>query len=152
MANIGNLGAADSRRIANQGEIKLPRPRPKQPAGTKTDAFASARRAAELKRMEEAQRSRDSANGRVRASESKQEPSKRMSLEELAEVLRKVNLTFDLFEIQATFTIDQKTGDVSVKIINQRTGEVIRKIPPYDVAKVAEALKNGDATVTDVKA
>ena len=83
---------------------------------------------------------------------------KQMSLAELAEVLHKVNLTFDIFEVQANFSVDMKTGDVSVQIVNQRTGEVIRRIPPYDlsaIAKVIDQMLAGDKSVdpmlTDVK-
>jgi uncharacterized FlaG/YvyC family protein len=65
-----------------------------------------------------------------------------MSLSELAEMLRKVNLTFDLFEIQAFITVDHESGEMTVEVINQRTGEVIRKIPPYDVPKIIQALDN----------
>lgn len=64
-----------------------------------------------------------------------------MSLEELADILRKVNLTFDLFEVQAKFQVDLKTGEVTVQVINQRTGEVIRKIPPYDLPDFARLLE-----------
>ena len=84
----------------------------------------------------------------------------RMSLNELADLLRKVNLTFDLFEIQAIYSVDHESGEVTVKVINQRTGEVIRKIPPYDLPKIIKALENErlvngsspEGLITDIKA
>lgn len=81
--------------------------------------------------------------------------SERMSLNELAELLRKVNLTFDLFEVQARFSVDSNTGEVTVEVVNQRTGEVLRRIPPYEVQKVADALDQRgaqDPLLMDVEA
>jgi len=69
-------------------------------------------------------------------------PREQISLAELAEILRKVNLTFDLFEIQTQFTVNSNTGEVTVQVVNQRTGEVIRRIPPYDVPGMVEAIKS----------
>lgn len=74
----------------------------------------------------------------------------RMSIEELAAQLRKVNLTFDMFEIQAKFTVNKQTGEISVEVINQRTGEVIRKVPPYDVPDFIDSFNNGEPMVTDI--
>jgi uncharacterized FlaG/YvyC family protein len=82
-----------------------------------------------------------------------------MSSSELADILRRVNLTFDLFEIQAFINVDRESGEVTVQVINQRTGEVIRKIPPYDVPKIIEALDNAlpnqggsvEGLITDIK-
>jgi uncharacterized FlaG/YvyC family protein len=73
-------------------------------------------------------------------------------------VLHKVNLTFDLFEIQANYTVNSNTGDVIVQIVNQRTGELIRRIPPYDLPKIAQAISNqkpfglGGSILTDIMA
>jgi uncharacterized FlaG/YvyC family protein len=64
-----------------------------------------------------------------------------MSTSELLDILHRINLTFDLFEVQSTYTIDPKTGDVTIRIVNQRTGEVIRSIPPYEVKAMAQLLK-----------
>ena len=152
MATIGNLGAADSSSIVRKDRVKIELPSPDRIDKARTDVLADAQRAAEIQRLEEAPESRDSSNGRVRAMDEIKEQFKRMTVDELAEMLQKVNLTFDLFEIQARYHIDKTTGDITVEVINQRTGEVIRKIPPYDVPKITEALKNGESIVTDIKA
>lgn len=152
MATIGNLGAADSSSIVRKDRVKIELPSPDRIDKARTDVLADAQRAAEIQRLEEAPESRDSSNGRVRAMDEIKEQFKRMTVDELAEMLQKVNLTFDLFEIQARYHIDKTTGDITVEVINQRTGEVIRKIPPYDVPRITEALKNGESIVTDIKA
>lgn len=152
MATIGNLGAADSSRIVRKERVKIELPDQPRFDKARMDALAAALRDAEIQRLEEVPESRDSSNGRVRAMDESKEQFKRMSFEELAEMLQKVNLTFDLFEIQARYQIDKSSGDITVEVINQRTGEVIRKIPPYDVPKITEALKNGESIVTDITA
>ncbi len=151
MATIENLGAAYSKLSAQRTAARESLPRPKHVRSETEEAIPFPRLSAEIKRMEEAQVSRESSHGRGRAIERRQEQFKRMSLEEFAEMLRKVNLTFDVFEIQAKYTIDRESGDFFVEIINQRTGEVIRKIPPYDIPDFVEAVKRGEAVLTDIE-
>lgn len=113
----------------------------------------AARFSANIRNSEGAQRSRESSDRTSQTSiKGDSGHKKRMTSDELAEMLRKVNLTFDTFEVQAKFIIDSSSGDISVQVINLRTGEVIRKIPPYAVPEVANALLSGDPMCTDVKA
>jgi flagellar protein FlaG len=63
------------------------------------------------------------------------EPRK-MSYAEISKMLSKLNIYLDQFEIQANYTIDEATGGVQIKIVNRTTGEVIRKIPPYEAARL----------------
>lgn len=72
------------------------------------------------------------------------------SLTELAEVLRKVNLTFDLFEINASISVEE--DEVVVRIVNQRTGELIRQIPSEAARRLAAALEEGRGILTDLQA
>ncbi|MCX6646831.1 MAG: flagellar protein FlaG [bacterium] len=141
---------------------RIPRMKPatgQMPAKVKSDAGSDAielpvvQQSAKVRNSEEAQRSRESSSSKSQVHASKApEQTRRMSTEELAEMLRKVNLTFDTFEIQAKFTIDSSNGDISVEVINLRTGEVIRKIPPYDIPKMADSLLNDKALFTDIEA
>ena len=59
-------------------------------------------------------------------------PPKRLSLAEITKLLSKVNLHTDLFEISANYSIDEASGGIQVEVKNTKTGEVIRRIPPYD--------------------
>ena len=68
--------------------------------------------------------------------------SEPISLEELAEKLRKVNLTFDLFEIEAKYSIDQEAHRIRITLRNTRTGEVIRRIPPTEFLSNVAQLKD----------
>jgi uncharacterized FlaG/YvyC family protein len=55
---------------------------------------------------------------------------------EMSTMLSKVNLYLDQFEIQATYSIDPASGNIQIEVRNNTTGEVIRRIPPYEAAKL----------------
>ena len=162
MATIENLGAYFIRRMEFSTRADRPEPNklnlkvaretanamPKARAAVQTATKAAVQHATVGRTEGVEHRETSIERGRIHE---RIQPRRQMSLEELAEMLRKVNLTFDLFEIQASITIDQKTGDILVEVINQRTGEVIRKIPPYDVSTMVESLETGDSILTDVE-
>lgn len=66
-----------------------------------------------------------------------------ISLDELAENLRRINLTFDLFEIEARFSINEEDKMVRVELRNTRTGEVVRRIPPWEFKANFANFKDG---------
>jgi uncharacterized FlaG/YvyC family protein len=66
-----------------------------------------------------------------------------LSLEELREMLRRINLTFDLFEIAAEYSIDDDNNRVKVVVRNTRTGRVIRRIPPSEFVTEFYDLRRG---------
>jgi len=53
-----------------------------------------------------------------------------ISMDDLADTLSRVNLTFDLFEIEAEYKIDTDENRVIITLHNNRTGKLIRRIPP----------------------
>ena len=150
MATIENLGGAFVRMAA-----QLVAREQTVPAKSRTTVaerpLPTQGRSEHVRGSVEATSFRGTSPGRGRANE-KTQRQKQLSLEELAEVLRKVNLRFDLFEIQAKFTVSRQTGEVTIEVINQRTGEVIRKIPPYAVSQVLQSMKDGSPVITDVEA
>lgn len=70
-------------------------------------------------------------------------PAAPISTEELAEMLRRVNLTFDLFEIAAKYAVDKDGGQIRVTLFNTRTGEIIRRIPPGEFQAGGGSLREG---------
>ena len=66
-----------------------------------------------------------------------------LSLDELAENLRRMNMTFDLFEIQAKFLVDKSDRQVKVIVQNTKTGEVIRSIPPTEFSTIYNRFVTG---------
>lgn len=73
----------------------------------------------------------------------KSEPKAPLSREELAEMLHRINLTFDLFEVAAKYSIDEESSQIHVTLINTRTGEVIRRIPPTDFQSSFDSFREG---------
>lgn len=66
-----------------------------------------------------------------------------LTKEELAEMLRRLNLTLDVFEIAAKFSVSEEDHRIRVMLVNTRTGEVIRRIPPYEFKANYHALVDG---------
>ena len=75
-----------------------------------------------------------------------------VSKDELAEMLRKFNLTFDLFEIEAQYSVEENGHRIKVVIQNTRTGEIIRKIPPYEFVTNYEDIRAGLGTLINQSA
>ena len=66
-----------------------------------------------------------------------------VSRDELAEMLRKVNLTFDLFEIAAEYSIEEDGKRISITVRNTRTGEILRRIPPGEFLDNLRDIRQG---------
>lgn len=73
----------------------------------------------------------------------KVEPKAPISKEELAEMLHRINLTFDLFEVAAKYSIDEDSNQIHVTLINTRTGTVIRRIPPSEFQSSFDRFREG---------
>lgn len=69
-----------------------------------------------------------------------------ITTEELAENLRRMNMTFDLFEIQAKFIIDEEDNDIKIIVRNTKTGDIIRVIPPSEFNALYDRFTNGLGT------
>jgi uncharacterized FlaG/YvyC family protein len=77
------------------------------------------------------------------------EVREQISTQELAEMLHKLNLTFDLFEIEAEFSFDQDDNQVRVVVRNTRTNEVIRRIPAHDFQAQFSNFRDGVGLLID---
>ncbi len=55
-------------------------------------------------------------------------------------------MTFDLFEIQAKFIIDEENHDIKIIVRNTKTGEVIRMIPPSEFNALFDRFIDGLGT------
>jgi uncharacterized FlaG/YvyC family protein len=148
MTTIDKLGAAIVRQVTKHAkqDFNIPMVKSRKPAIEQKKPVEPVKR---VMKSEEAKQLREPSDKGRRVHETLED--KRMTLQELAEHLRKINLTFDLFEVQARFTTNRETGEISVEVINQRTGEVIRKIPPYDLPEFHNALLRGDPLAKDIK-
>jgi flagellar protein FlaG len=76
----------------------------------------------------------------------------KMSYAEISKMLSRVNIYLDQFEIQASYTIDEVTGGIQIEIVNRTTGEVIRKIPPYEAARLFSDIEEAAGLLMDQQA
>lgn len=53
--------------------------------------------------------------------------------------------------IRITFHVDNDTGDVTIKVIDNATGEVVRYIPPEELAMMMDHLREFAGLVVDRK-
>lgn len=60
-------------------------------------------------------------------------------------------LAQSVVNIRVAFHVDNETGDVTIKVIDNATGEVVRYIPPEEVAAMTEKLKQFAGLVVDKK-
>ena len=67
------------------------------------------------------------------------QPAKHLSFDELREMMRKVNLFINPFEIQVQFIVDSSSGNVAMNVINTVSGEVIREVLPAEFERALNA-------------
>ena len=55
-------------------------------------------------------------------------------------VVNQVQKVLDRLNVRLVFNLDDKTGEIVVKVIDPKTQEVIRQIPPEELLRVREKL------------
>jgi len=111
---------------------ELPVPTPPQPAGRASPEAVQRKPVAQLE------------GAAADAGATATEPVKNLfSQEEIADTLHQMNLIFDMFEIQAQFSVSKENHEIQVVLRNTRTGEVIRRIPPGEFAQNFTSFKDG---------
>lgn len=76
----------------------------------------------------------------------------RARLADLDGVAEKLNSAANAFDVQARFSVHKTTGQIMVKIINTRTGRVLREIPPERLVALADSMERMLGLVVDEKA
>lgn len=79
-------------------------------------------------------------------------PQKNEGREEAAEVLAEA---FELKEpsfLQVVYRKDNETGELMIHLIDRRTGETVRKIPPEELARVQSQIEKYRGLLLDEKA
>jgi flagellar protein FlaG len=64
------------------------------------------------------------------------------SAEEIHKDLDMINEQLKSSNSSIQFSIDDKSNDVIVRIVNKDTGEVIRQIPPESIVKLRDSMKD----------
>lgn len=70
---------------------------------------------------------------------------------ELEAVVKDVEDYLSEMSIKLSFKIHKETGDVVVQVLNEKSGEVIRQLPPEDVLKLREKLEDLKGVLFDGK-
>jgi flagellar protein FlaG len=70
---------------------------------------------------------------------------------ELECVVKDVEDYLSEMSIKLSFKIHKETGDVVVQVLNEKSGEVIRQLPPEDVLKLREKLEDLKGVLFDGK-
>jgi len=71
--------------------------------------------------------------------------------EQTKELAKEVGDYLADFNIQLDYSFEEKTGDLIVQVRNRDTGDVIRQIPPKDLLKLREKLKELRGVLFDDK-
>ncbi|MHB9143839.1 MAG: flagellar protein FlaG [Symbiobacteriia bacterium] len=71
---------------------------------------------------------------------------------ELQAAASKLNRAAAAFDVQARFSVHKATGQILVKIVNTRTGQVLREIPPERMLDLASSMEHMLGLVVDAKA
>ncbi|MGE5593872.1 MAG: flagellar protein FlaG [Betaproteobacteria bacterium] len=84
------------------------------------------------------------------AAEAEAEAERIREEQERAERIARL-LAEGVVNIRITFHVDNDTGDVTIKVIDNATGEVVRYIPPEELAMMMDHLKEFAGLVVDRK-
>ena len=83
---------------------------------------------------------------------SRKETLSKQEVDNLRKQTDKLNQVMDIFSRKIRFFVDSKENKVVVKIIDSRSGEVIRQIPPEKMINFVDRINNMIGFVLDEKA
>ncbi len=75
--------------------------------------------------------------------------SGKFSKEMVAQKTEKLNQLAEILNRKIQFDVDSKDNKVIVKVIDPKTGEVIRKIPPEKIFKIEEQIDHAVGFILD---
>lgn len=79
-------------------------------------------------------------------------PMARQKAEDMQRVAENLSKTAQIFNVQAKFSVHKATKEIMVKIVDTRTGQVLREIPPEKMLDLAAAMRELLGLVVDKKA
>ena len=63
------------------------------------------------------------------------EPHARLSLAELERAVEALNEFLGFVQVKVTFVVDRSTHQVTIRVVDSRTNEVIREVPPEEMMR-----------------
>ena len=64
-----------------------------------------------------------------------------VSRDEINDIVKRLNKTFDNENERITFSYHEKTNRIIIKVLDSKTNEVLREIPPKDILKLVENIQ-----------
>ncbi len=74
-----------------------------------------------------------------------------LSVEKIIELTKIINEKISQYKINLTFSIDEKTKKVIIRLIDSETNEVIKEIPPKELRKISENIAKFIGLLVDEK-
>ncbi|MEA4924177.1 MAG: flagellar protein FlaG [Syntrophomonadaceae bacterium] len=75
-----------------------------------------------------------------------------VSAEEISQAVEAINKTLEPHNTRLEFSIHDKTKGIMVKVINEKTGEIIREVPPKRVLDMVAMTWDELGLIVDEKA
>lgn len=66
---------------------------------------------------------------------------RKTTIQEVREAVNQINGTMYIYRTELRFVLHEESGEITVKVINSETQEVIREIPPEWVLKIVANVK-----------
>ncbi len=77
---------------------------------------------------------------------------RKLTLEELKEFSEALNQFFNLFNLETKIVYHQENNQLVVQVINKKTGEVIKQIPPEELLEVSKRIHDFIGIFLKIKA
>ena len=81
-----------------------------------------------------------------------QQPPPVQNLEQVAHAIEEINKTMQAMSQDLEFSVDHDTNQTIVKVIDQKTKEVIRQMPTQEALEIAKALDKVQGLLISQKA
>ena len=89
--------------------------------------------------------------GKNDTSESKMEDISNIDMQSLVSSLNELNKESSSFGERISFSYNEKTNSIIMKVIDNKTMEVVKEIPPKDAIKLAENIREYIGILIDEK-
>ncbi len=73
---------------------------------------------------------------------SKELPPSKISKEDVEHMVEVLKDLTETLQTKLNFSVDEGTNDIVVKVIDKKTGEIIRQIPPEELLKLQEKMQD----------
>jgi len=69
----------------------------------------------------------------------------------LGEIVRAIQEEVGVKDVRLDYSVNKANGQIAVKVIDGKSGEIIREIPPHELLALAESMKEFAGILFDEK-